>query len=102
MDSAALSGRDLALLGHVPSGSGQFSSEAFRSQVLIPKSKFQSSFNELLNTDSGEVIMTNRSDIIDGSGAIGRKYGLIYTKKCGWIDLGHANPEGAIHFGSKY
>ncbi|WAK03329.1 hypothetical protein [Methylobacter sp. YRD-M1] len=39
--------------------------------------------------------MTKRSDIIDGSSAIGSKYGLIYTKKCGWIDLGHANPEGA-------
>lgn len=39
--------------------------------------------------------MTKRSDIINGNSAIGRKYGLIYTKKCGWIDLGHANPEGA-------
>lgn len=39
--------------------------------------------------------MTKRSDIIDGSRAIVSKYGLIYTKKCGWIDLGHANPEGA-------
>lgn len=40
--------------------------------------------------------MTSRADIIDGSQAIGRKYGLIYTEKCGWIDLGHANPEGAL------
>lgn len=40
--------------------------------------------------------MTSRSDIIDGSQALGRKYGLIYTKKCGWIDLGHANPESAL------
>ena len=39
--------------------------------------------------------MTKRSDIIDGSNTNGRKYGLIYTKRCGWIDLGHANPEGA-------
>lgn len=39
--------------------------------------------------------MTKRTDIIDGSKALGRKYGLIYTKKCGWVDLGHANPEGA-------
>ena len=39
--------------------------------------------------------MTSRSDIIDGSLAEGRKYGLIYTRKCGWIDLGHANPDGA-------
>ncbi len=39
--------------------------------------------------------MTQRSDIIDGSNASGMKYGLIYTKRCGWVDLGHANPEGA-------
>jgi len=43
--------------------------------------------------------MTTRSSIIDASevylpdGSI-RKYGLIYTNQCGWIDLGHANPEG--------
>ncbi len=40
--------------------------------------------------------MTSRSDIIDGNQSIGQKYGLIYTKKCGWVDLGHANPEGAL------
>ena len=40
--------------------------------------------------------MTSRTDIIDGAQAAGRKYGLIYTKKCGWIDLGHANPESAL------
>lgn len=40
----------------------------------------------------GEV--SKRGDIIDGKLASGRKYGLIYTKKCGWIDLGHANPAG--------
>jgi hypothetical protein len=39
--------------------------------------------------------MTLRSDIIDGNQAIGRKFGLIYTRKCGWVDLGHANPDGA-------
>lgn len=39
--------------------------------------------------------MTLRSDIIDGNQSIGRKYGLIYTRKCGWVDLGHANPDGA-------
>ncbi len=39
--------------------------------------------------------MTSRSDIIDGNQASGRKYGLIYTRKCGWVDLGHANPDGA-------
>jgi hypothetical protein len=38
--------------------------------------------------------MTSRSDIIDGSQAIGKKYGLIYTKRCGWVDFGHANPDG--------
>lgn len=38
--------------------------------------------------------MTSRSDIIDGAQAVGRKYGLIYTRRCGWIDLGHANPDG--------
>lgn len=44
--------------------------------------------------------MTQRSDIIGNDeiykpdGSI-RKYGLIYTEKCGWIDLGHANPAGA-------
>lgn len=38
--------------------------------------------------------MTSRSDIIDGSQAIGRRYGLIYTRRCGWVDLGHANPDG--------
>ena len=38
--------------------------------------------------------MTSRSDIIDGSQAIGKKYGLIYTRRCGWVDLGHANPDG--------
>lgn len=39
--------------------------------------------------------MTTRNDIIDGTQSATRKYGLIYTKKCGWLDLGHANPEGA-------
>ena len=40
--------------------------------------------------------MTKRKDIVDGSKAKGRKYGLIYTRKCGWVDLGHANPAGAL------
>lgn len=39
--------------------------------------------------------MSKRSDIIDGKQAKNRKYGLVYTKKCGWVDLGHANPESA-------
>jgi Protein of unknown function (DUF4056) len=44
--------------------------------------------------------MTKRTDIIDGqdirtpNGAF-KKYGLIYTKYAGWIDLGHANPASA-------
>jgi hypothetical protein len=43
--------------------------------------------------------MSKRDDIVDGAEAYGgdgtiRKYGLIYTSECGWIDLGHANPEG--------
>lgn len=40
--------------------------------------------------------MTSRADIVDGAKANGRKYGLIYTRKCGWVDLGHANPAGAL------
>ncbi|WP_158538114.1 DUF4056 domain-containing protein [Corallincola holothuriorum] len=40
--------------------------------------------------------MTTRSDIIHGSQASHRKYGLIYTLKCGWVDLGHAHPSGAL------
>lgn len=39
--------------------------------------------------------MSERNDIIDGSEAAGRKYGLIYTRQCGWVDLGHANPASA-------
>ena len=44
--------------------------------------------------------MTRRSDIIDNSDrSITRnsRYGLIYTENLGWIDLGHANPDGAEH-----
>lgn len=40
--------------------------------------------------------MTTRNDIIDGRLANNKIYGLIYTKKCGWVDLGHANPRGAL------
>jgi hypothetical protein len=40
--------------------------------------------------------MSKREDIIDAKQAAGRKYGLIYTRKCGWVDLGHANPQGAL------
>ena len=40
--------------------------------------------------------MSKQSDIVDKSLASTRKYGLIYTRKCGWVDLGHANPAGAL------
>jgi hypothetical protein len=37
--------------------------------------------------------MSERKDIIDGSEVSPvTRSGLIYTCKCGWIDLGHANP----------
>lgn len=39
--------------------------------------------------------MSKREDIIGGSEAHDRLYGLIYTERCGWVDLGHANPAGA-------
>ena len=43
--------------------------------------------------------MSKREDILDGADLKGgdgtiRKSGLIYTSECGWIDLGHANPDG--------
>lgn len=34
--------------------------------------------------------MSTRNDITDGLFATTSKHGLIYTKKLGWIDLGHA------------
>lgn len=37
--------------------------------------------------------MSKRSDIIDGSEAINRQYGLVYTCNLGWLDLGHMNPK---------
>lgn len=39
--------------------------------------------------------MAKRDDIIEWSEANTNLGGLIYTKKCGWIDLGHAQPSGA-------
>jgi len=39
--------------------------------------------------------MSKRGDIIDGKDADTRKYGLVYTRRCGWVDLGHANPASA-------
>jgi hypothetical protein len=38
--------------------------------------------------------MSTRNDIKDGSVAETATYGLVYTRKCGWIDLGHACPIG--------
>jgi hypothetical protein len=46
--------------------------------------------------------MTTRADIIGAddvytsTGTV-RKYGLIYTSECGWIDLGHANSDGKTY-----
>ena len=39
--------------------------------------------------------MSARKDIQDGrvTGNLTKKFGLIYTCNCGWIDLGHLNPE---------
>lgn len=39
--------------------------------------------------------MSKRTDVIDGTLAETRSYGLVYTRKCGWIDLGHANQTSA-------
>lgn len=39
--------------------------------------------------------MSDYGDIIDGAQANTSSYGLVYTKKCGWIDLGHAEPTNA-------
>lgn len=38
--------------------------------------------------------MADRSKVKDGSSAEKDTKGLVYTRKCGWIDLGHANPIG--------
>lgn len=39
--------------------------------------------------------MSSRRDIVDGGKAESQTRGLVYTRKCGWIDLGHADPTGA-------
>lgn len=39
--------------------------------------------------------MAGRKDIVDGSVAETAEKGIVYTKRCGWIDLGHAIPSGA-------
>jgi hypothetical protein len=36
--------------------------------------------------------MSRREDIVDGSEARSRSYGLVYTCNLGWLDLGHMNP----------
>lgn len=36
--------------------------------------------------------MSKREDIVDGSEAVGKQYGLVYTCNLGWLDLGHMNP----------
>ena len=41
-----------------------------------------------------EIQMSSRNDIKDGKFAETDKTGLVYTRKCGWIDLGHACPVG--------
>lgn len=39
--------------------------------------------------------MSKKKDILDGTKVsnLTKKFGLIYTCNCGWIDLGHLNPE---------
>jgi hypothetical protein len=39
--------------------------------------------------------VASRTEIIDGNFAEKEDMGLLYTKKVGWIDLGHARPGGA-------
>lgn len=39
--------------------------------------------------------MSGRGDIIDGKKGGSSRSGLIYTCRCGWIDLGHARPDSA-------
>jgi|JI8StandDraft_1071087.scaffolds.fasta_scaffold263151_1 hypothetical protein len=39
--------------------------------------------------------MSKRDDIVEIDTGITPNFGLICTRKCGWIDLGHANPAGA-------
>ncbi len=39
--------------------------------------------------------MSERSDIIDGKDAPIARRGLVYTCRCGWLDLGHARPDNA-------
>jgi hypothetical protein len=45
--------------------------------------------------------LSKREDIVDGKDAENRKYGLVYTRKCGWIDLGHAIPDEPLSLWNK-
>jgi hypothetical protein len=51
-----------------------------------------------------EFFMSSRGDIIGKSDYSfdDTKYGLIYTKQCGWIDLGHAYPSNGRGDGALY
>lgn len=45
--------------------------------------------------------MTTRTDIGDYAGPnASSPVRLVYTRKCGWIDLGHANPKGQGYIGA--
>jgi len=39
--------------------------------------------------------MAKRTDVMDGQQGVSARNGLIYTCRCGWIDMGHARPDGA-------
>jgi hypothetical protein len=39
--------------------------------------------------------MSKRSEIMEGAYSLNSRTGLVYTCKCGWIDLGHARPDNA-------
>ena len=39
--------------------------------------------------------MGKRADVVDGTGADALRAGMVYTRRCGRVDLGHARPDGA-------
>ncbi|HYH02498.1 MAG TPA: hypothetical protein VEC37_05315, partial [Bacillota bacterium] len=43
-----------------------------------------------------------RKDVRDGSQAETARGGLVYTKKAGWVDLGHARPDNARQFWKQF
>lgn len=45
--------------------------------------------------------MSERWQVIEGSMYMNQRSGLIYTRKCGWIDLGHARPDGIMELWTK-